>query len=130
MATVTIYLKYENGDLYYSMDNVSFSEMNESTVTGADPGDTVKWVCSDNSIDKINNIKVNKNKSSGGNWKDIWSVKPKAQQGSNGRIFEGVLNDTQEPVSNPAINGYDINYKTQDGTIKDKDPIIQKPRTA
>ncbi len=39
--------------------------MTETSIVGANPGDTVMWTCADDSIDKINNINVGKTKTAG-----------------------------------------------------------------
>jgi hypothetical protein len=127
MATITIYLKYSGGDLQYSTDNVTYQDMTETSIVGANPGDTVVWTCADDSIDKINNINVGKTKTSGGNWKDIWSSKPAATDNTK-RIYSGVVSTDPESPTNPALNGYDINYKIKNGGNVDKDPTIQVPQ--
>lgn len=127
MATITIYLKYSGGDLQYSTDNVTYQDMTETSIVGANPGDTVVWTCADDSIDKINNINVGKTKTSGGNWKDIWSSKPAATDNTK-RTYSGVVSTDPESPTNPALNGYDINYKIKNGGNVDKDPTIQVPQ--
>lgn len=127
MATISISLIFKEGDLYYKTAKMpDYEPMAENSVVGADPGDTVQWTCADESIDKINNIKVNKTKSTARNWKDIWDSKPSATDSSK-RTFEGVVKSTQPDEYE--YNGYDINYKVKNGGDKEKDPEVQVPQT-
>ncbi|QSE99221.1 hypothetical protein [Fulvivirga lutea] len=122
MATITMYLKYQNDDLYYSMDNTNFSPLEEDTVTGVDTGDTVVWrLASNSNILKINNINVNETKG-GRKSTDIWETKPKSNDG--GQSFQGLIESGLD--NTPKYNGYTIKYKTADGD-KEKDPELKQP---
>jgi hypothetical protein len=122
MATITMYLKHQNDDLYYSMDNVTFNPLEEDTITGANTGDTVNWqLAADSNILKINNINVNESKN-GQKSSDIWQTKPKSTDG--GQTFSGLVESGLD--STPKFNGYTIKYKTVDGD-KEKDPGIEQP---
>ncbi|MDX1629341.1 MAG: hypothetical protein R3345_11615 [Fulvivirga sp.] len=121
--TITMYLKYQNNDLYYSMDNVNFSPLEEDTITGVNTGDTVKWELAENSgIDKINGINVNETKS-GRKSVDIWETKPKNTDSSH-NTYSGLIKSGLD--NSEKFNGYTIKYKTSDGD-KEKDPGITQP---
>lgn len=122
--TVTMYLKHQNDDLYYSMDNRNFKPLEETTVTGADSGDIFQWKLAEGSnIEKINNIKVNEDKGGGKNRVDFWEQKPKAINKTK-TIFEGSIKSGLD--KEPKFNGYTIQYRTVDGE-KEKDPDIKVP---
>lgn len=123
MATITMYLKHQNDDLYYSMDNVNFSPLEVDTVTGVNTGDTMEWRLADNSIQKINSINVNEDKGGGKNRVDIWDEKPKATDNTK-TVFAGTIKTGLDNVEK--YNGYTIKYKTADGD-KEKDPDIKQP---
>jgi hypothetical protein len=124
MATITMYLKYQNDDLYYSMDNVNFNPLEVDTVTGVNTGDTVYFRLADNSnIDKINSIKVNEDKAGIKNRKEIWDQVPKATDNTK-TVYMGTIKTGLDNV--PKYNGYTIKYKTTDGD-KEKDPDILQP---
>ena len=126
MATITIYLKYTSALEYALEESGPYSPMGEETITGAKAGDTIVWTCADDSISKINNITVNRQKPVAWNWKDIWAEKPKATDNTK-KTFSGVIVDTEEPADNPAYNAYDINIQTKSDGDKDIDPLIKYP---
>lgn len=124
---VTMYLKHQNDDLYYSMDNQNFKPLEETTVTGVDSGDIMQWkLAVDSNIEKINNIKVNEDKGGGKNRVDFWEQKPKATDSSQ-TVFAGTIKEGLD--DKPKYNGYTIQYKTVDGD-KEKDPDIKVPSSS
>jgi hypothetical protein len=124
MATITMYLKHQNDDLYYSMDDVKFAPLEEDTVTGIDTGDTMCFrLAKDSNIDKINSINVNEDKGGGKNRADIWEKKPKATDNTK-TVYIGTIKSGLDKV--PKFNGYTIKYKTADGD-KEKDPDFEQP---
>lgn len=124
MATITMYLKHQNDDLYYSMDNTNFSLLEEDTVTGVDTGDTVYFRLANNSnIDKINSIKVNEDKGGNKNRAEIWEDNPSATDNTK-TVFMGTIKTGLD--STPKFNGYTIKYKTADGD-HEKDPDWEQP---
>lgn len=124
MATITMYLKYQNNDLYYSMDNVNFSPLEEDTVTGVNSGDTVYFRLGTNSnIDKINSININEDKAGNRNRAEIWDQAPRATDNSK-TVFMGTIKNGLDNI--PKYNGYTIKYKTADGD-KEKDPDLEQP---
>lgn len=125
MGVITMYLKHQNDDLYYSMDNVNFSPLEEDTVTGVDSGDTVYFRLANNSnIDRIVQIRVNENKGGQKNRVDIWDRKPSATDSTH-TVFQGLIKSGLDNV--PKFNGYTIKYKTTDGD-KEKDPEVTQPK--
>lgn len=131
---ITMYLKHMNDDLYYCMNdpNGRYQPLEENTVTGADGGWVVQWVCADDSITKINKINVNENKPKGNvegksaskNCGNVWAIKPKKVD-TDGKVFQGtILPGTPNP---PIFDGYTIKYTTKDGN-KEKDPELQVPQ--
>jgi len=124
MATITIYLKYQKADLFYSADNVKFRRLEEDSIIGVDAGDTVYFKVSDDSIEKINSIKVNEDKGGRKNRKEIWDQIPKAVDKTK-KIYMGTIKRGLDNV--PKYNGYTIKYKTADGD-KEKDPEFEQPK--
>jgi hypothetical protein len=126
MAKITMYLKYQKDDLYYSMDNIKFSPLEEDTVTGADSGDSIYFrLAEDSNIDKIINIKVNEDKGGHRHRAEIWEDKPKATDNTK-TVFMGTIKSGLD--NKPKYNGYTIYYKTADGDKqKDPDIVIPKP---
>ncbi|MDW3192356.1 MAG: hypothetical protein R8G66_08325 [Cytophagales bacterium] len=128
MADVTINLIDKDGVLYYKTAKMSEYEIvKEDSTVGADPGQTVAWTCADDSIEKIQKIDVNKEKSGYKNWKDFWESKPKKTD-SSGKTFEGTIKSDSVDPSDPEYNGYDITYKTPDGKETTVDPDVQIPQ--
>lgn len=124
MATITMYLKHQNDDLYYSMDNVNFSPLEEETVTGVNTGDTVYFRLGANSnIDKINSININEDKAGNRNRSAIWDQAPQATD-STKTVYKGTIKSGLDNI--PKYNGYTIKYKTADGDLE-KDPEIKQP---
>ncbi len=129
MADVTISLIHKDDGLYYAVaPSETYSKVEEDSTVGADPGQTIAWTCGDDSIEKLQKIDVNKEKSGGKNWKDIWADKPKKSD-SSGRTFEGTVKSDSVDPKNPEFNGYDITYKTPDGKETTVDPEIRLPQT-
>lgn len=123
--TITMYLKHQNDDLYYSMDNTNFSPLEVDTVTGIDTGDTMYFRLANNSnIEKINNINVNEDKGGGHNRAEIWEDKPKATDNTK-TVYMGTIKSGLD--NTPKYNGYTIRYKTAEGD-KEKDPDIKQPK--
>jgi len=123
MATITMYLKHQDDDLYYSMDNRKFKPLEEDTVTGVNAGDTVNWeLAKDSGIRAIKKIAINESKN-GHKAADIWSTDPQPANREN-TIFTGTVDKNLD--DSPKFNGYTIYYKTVDGE-KHKDPEIQQP---
>lgn len=128
MADVIISLIHKDDGLYYSVvPSEEYSKVMEDSTVGADPGQTIAWTCGDDSIEKLQKIDVNKQKSEGKNWRDIWAEKP-SKTDSSGRTFEGKIKSEEVDPDNPEFNGYDITYKTPDGKESTVDPEIRIPR--
>ncbi|MTI22020.1 hypothetical protein E1176_13395 [Fulvivirga sp. RKSG066] len=127
MATITMYLKHQNDDLYYSMDNVNFSPLEVDTVTGVDAGDEVFFrLAEDSNIEQIKKINVNESKAGEKqkNWQNIWETKPTAYNKTKD-VFRGVIKADLDRV--PKYNGYTIKYKTTEGDME-KDPEFEQPK--
>jgi hypothetical protein len=127
MADIEIHLTHRSDGLYFKTPQMmDFEKMNETSVVAADPGNSIAWICNDDTIRKILNIKVNKAKSGSRNWKDIWSDKPKKAD-NTGRVFQGMVHHDPVSSEDPQFNGYDIHYLSQDGNEKKVDPEIKIP---
>lgn len=127
MADVIISLIDKDGVLYYKTADMSeYKVMGEDSTVGAKSGQTIAWTCGDDSIEKIQKIDVNKEKTDGKNWKDFWEEKPKATD-NTGKTFEGKVYSESASPTNREYNGYDIKYKTPDGREKIVDPDITIP---
>lgn len=128
MADVTISLIHKDDGLYYSVaPSEVYSKMEETSTVGVNPGQTIAWTCGDDSIEKLQKIDVNKEKSEAKNWKDFWEEKPKKTD-SSGRTFQGTIKSDPVDPNNPEYNGYDIIYKTPDGKEITVDPELKNPQ--
>lgn len=127
MADVTINLIHKSDGLYYAVfPSDHYFKLEEDSTVEIDIGQSIAWKCADDSIEKIKQIEVNKQKTEGKNWKDFWSEKPQKSDRS-GRTFEGVVKSDPVDPSNPQFNGYDITYKTPEGKVIIVDPDLKLP---
>jgi len=115
--TITIYLKYQSPNVMWRNEpSEEWKKMEPTSQTAkTTAGDSVVWQVSDDSIEKIVNIKVGiKNKvGSGYKWKDIWSEKPK-KDGEDTK-FKGVVS---EKMYRGDADGYEISVQTKnDGKV-------------
>lgn len=128
MADVTITLIHQKDSLYYKTDRMKeYEKMGEDSTVGADPGQTIEWVCGDDSIAKINAITVNLEKQSGKNWKQFYKTTPEKID-SDGKYWSAVIKSDSVDPKNPEYNGYDISYTTSDGVEITVDPQVQIPQ--
>ncbi|MFK7954041.1 MAG: hypothetical protein AB8B73_14430 [Ekhidna sp.] len=116
--SVTMYLLYD-GELKFAMedDPSQFKKVEETTVFSFDVGEQINWMVS--SLDtQLEKIKVkDKKKIAGmkpvkGNWKDIWTEKPKNVTQIH---CQGTPYSEGATVENPMVFAFDIIYKTKDG---------------
>lgn len=123
MADVTINLIHQEKGLYYKTDKMeSYELMGIETTVAADPGQSIAWVCGDDSISSIVAIEVNVKKPFDKNWSDFYIQKPDKID-PEGKCWEGlILSDPVDP-KNPEFNGYDITYLPTDAT----EPITVDP---
>ncbi len=131
MADITIYLKYENDDLYYKTGSMTdFQPMTEKTIIGADKNQTMAWTCDfeGSNIDKIVSITSVAEKD-GKRTTDIWADNKKPREkNSSKRTFEATVGPDGYSKENPAYYMYDIKYKPTGGRQdKDKDPGTRVP---
>jgi hypothetical protein len=130
MATVTIYLKYDSGQLRYSLDDRSFSPIDIYTQVNANSGDLVIWTksSSDTALTKIkikNLSKKDGERLSKGKWKDTWKTKPTNVTKTE---CSGVPQDSGATKDDPSFFAYDIQYNIDGGRTQTLDPTIKLPQ--
>jgi len=122
--TITIYLRYDSPDVLWRNDpSEEWKKMEPTSQTAkTTAGDTVIWQVSDDSIEKIVNIKVGiKDKIEGGyKWKDIWSEKPKKDVEDT--KFKGVVS---KQMYRGDADGYEIKVQTKDDGTVTVDPGVK-----
>lgn len=124
MKTLTIYLKYTT-DLQYSLDNSTWSPMQDNSEFGVNAGNVVVLYAVDDSIKSIDGITINESKRHAAD-DSFWEVDPAVVQGSKKKVFVGVVNPDLD--STTKWNGFSISYKTASGP-KVKDPDFRQPPT-
>lgn len=127
MADVTISLIHKDNGLYYKTDQMKdYEKMGEDSTVGVDSSQTIAWICGDDSIEKINSIDVNLEKSGGKNWKDIYVEVPRGTD-PEGKCWEGLIKSERVQKEKREYNGYDITYQPTGAKPITVDPTVTIP---